>query len=97
MTALHVCPACGSALVQLVAQDESESNRWWLTLRCPECETISAGEFDQTAVEALERELERGAAELEANYLLLVQANMADALDRFLRALEADAIQPIDF
>jgi hypothetical protein len=34
---------------------------------------------------------------LESDLALLAHANMADYVDRFLRALDADAIQPMDF
>jgi hypothetical protein len=81
MNGLHVCLVCGSKLVQLSDLEVSDGDRSWLTLRCPECESVSYGEFDNSAVEELERELERGEQEL----------------GRLLAALEADAIQPIDF
>ena len=45
----------------------------------------------------LERELDRGDAELEADLAWLTYANMANEIDRFVRALDADAIQPFDF
>jgi hypothetical protein len=41
--------------------------------------------------------LDRGDAELETDLALLTHANMVDEIDRFARALDADAIQPIDF
>jgi hypothetical protein len=38
-----------------------------------------------------------GVSRLESDLALLAHANMADYVDRFLRALDADAIQPMDF
>jgi hypothetical protein len=42
-------------------------------------------------------ELNRGHEELETELALLTQANMADYVDRFVTALAADAIHPMDF
>jgi uncharacterized Zn finger protein len=94
---LHVCPSCGSKLVQVIASEEVANDRWSLMLRCPECGLIASGEFEPSEVEALDAELQRGDAELAETLALVVQLNMADVLEHFVRALEADAIQPMDF
>ncbi|HEX8854628.1 MAG TPA: hypothetical protein VF752_03435 [Thermoleophilaceae bacterium] len=94
---LHVCPGCDSKLVYPTSWEECPDNRWYLTLRCPECEFTSLGEFEQSAVDELELELERGDADLAADLSLFIQANMVDFVNRFVRAIGADAIQPMDF
>ena len=38
-----------------------------------------------------------GVSRLESDLARLAQANMADYVERFVRALNADAIQPMDF
>ena len=38
-----------------------------------------------------------GVSRLESDLAVLARANMADYVDRFVRALDADAIQPMDF
>jgi hypothetical protein len=66
-------------------------------LRCPSCESVRADRFEDALLEDLEHELDRGQAELEHELARLARANMADDVDRFIRALDADAIQPFDF
>jgi hypothetical protein len=92
---LHVCLGCDSKLVYPIAWAGASGQT--LTLRCPECELIAVGEFEQSAIDALELELERGEAELRVDLSTVTRANMVDTLGRFVRALEAGAIQPIDF
>jgi hypothetical protein len=41
--------------------------------------------------------LDRGLAELEADLVRLASANMANYVECFARALNADAIYPLDF
>jgi hypothetical protein len=94
---LHVCRTCGSGLVFPIAWDETSDKSFHVLLRCPNCETLIAGHYAQEELDALERELDRGEAELEEDLARLTRANMADAVERFVRALEADAIQPVDF
>ena len=90
---LHVCGACGSRLVHPTWGDEPGE----VALTCPNCEWSRVGHFEQRVVNQLERELKRGGAELETDLALLTRANMVDEIDRFVRALDADAILPIDF
>jgi hypothetical protein len=94
---LHVCCRCGSRLVHPTWWAESDHDSWEVALRCPSCEWFGAGRFDQSLMDEFERELDRGDAELAAGLARFAHANMADAADRFIRALAADAIQPIDF
>jgi hypothetical protein len=94
---LHVCSACGSRLVYPTWWEEAGDDPWQVRLRCPGCEWVGGGRFEPKLVDELERELDRGDAELEADLALLTRANMVDEIDRFVRALDADAIQPFDF
>ena len=94
---LHVCGACGSRLVHPTRWKAVSDDSWQVALRCPNCEWTRVGRFEQTLVDDLERELDRGDAELESDLALLTNANMVDEIDRFVSALDADAIQPIDF
>jgi hypothetical protein len=94
---LHVCPACQSRLVHPIWSDEASDGWWQLALRCPNCEWSGVGRFARRLLDELERELDRGDAELEDDLARLTHANMVDEIDRFTRALDADAIQPFDF
>jgi len=93
---LH-CPRCGSPFVQPGGLDRYGAERWRLDLRCPECDWSGRHMFSTGEIEAIEEELDRGSDELIGQLAELVRINMADYIERFVSALAADAIQPIDF
>ena len=94
---LHVCPECGSDLVQPVAWCEETDSRWQLTLECPNCTWFEHGIYDRAAIEKLEDRLDEGLCEMIADLHRLTQANMADDIEWFVSALQADLILPEDF
>ena len=94
---LHVCPSCESPLVQPIAWAESAQGRWELELECPNCLWTESGLFDREQVEQLEDQLDEGLAEMLGDLQRLTQANMAEEIERFSRALAADVILPEDF
>jgi len=94
---LHVCPSCGSELVQPLNWSESSDGRWELTLECPNCAWVETGIYERAQVEQLEDQLDEGLAEMISDLQRLTQANMAADVDRFIEALQADVILPEDF
>ena len=94
---LHVCIECASELVYPVSWDEAGPENWSVLLHCPNCEMYREGVFAQNTVEAFDEELDRGGDALARDYKRLMRANMEEELDRFRRALEAEAILPEDF
>ncbi len=96
-THLHVCPECSSTLVYPTAWEEAGEERWELLLRCPNCEWDGTGTFDRETVEALDEELDRGTHALLTDLKQLMHANMEDQIERFIAALHAGAILPMDF
>jgi len=66
-------------------------------LRCPECESRREGVFEQTVVERLDDELDRGSSALLSDLRNMTHANMSEEIDFFVRALGADLITPNDF
>ena len=94
---LHLCRDCGSKLVQPTWSAEDGDHSWFVALTCPNCESFRIGRFDDPTIAELEQELDRGQAELISDLASLAHANMVDDVDRFTRALDADAIHPIDF
>jgi hypothetical protein len=94
---LHVCRACGSGLVHPIWWERGSDDLWQTELECPNCGWSGIGCFEHRLVERFDRELERGEAELEADLAWLTHVNMVDEIERFVRALDADAIQPFDF
>ncbi len=94
---LHICPACDSELVQPVCWSETEDHRWELTLECPNCGWLEDGIYQREQIDRLEEKLDDGLAEMLADLKRLTQANMAEEIDRFISALNADFILPEDF
>jgi hypothetical protein len=94
---LHVCPACASELVSPVAWDEAGPTHWDVTLHCPNCDWLDRGIFDEELVERFDEELDRGTEALVRDLQRLMRANMEDEIDRFVVALEADQVWPMDF
>ncbi len=94
---LHICFHCASELVLPLEWSEEGRRLWRIVLRCPECESRREGVFEQAAVERLEDELDRAAAVLLGDLRRMTQANMADEIEFFIRALDADLIGPSDF
>jgi hypothetical protein len=94
---LHVCFYCGGELVHPVDWSEAGARQWRILLRCPECEATREGVFEQAIVEALDDELDRAAGSLLSDLQRVTHANMAEEIDLFIRALDADLIQPCDF
>ena len=94
---LQVCCGCSSNLVYPVQWDESGPENWSLLLHCPNCDTYREGIFGQRTVDAFDEALDRGTDALASEYEHLVRANMVDEIERFVAALDADAILPEDF
>jgi hypothetical protein len=94
---LHVCPDCHAPLVQPLSWSETGDEHWELELRCPNCGLTTSGIYSQSEVEELEDRLEEGLSEMLADLHRLAQANMADEIDRFTSALQANVILPEDF
>jgi hypothetical protein len=94
---LHVCPRCSSQLVYPVAWEEASESAWHVALRCPDCEWRHEDVYTHEMVERLDEELDRGTQTLVQGLKELTQANMAEEVDRFVAAIHADQIWPIDF
>ena len=94
---LHVCPDCSSGLVYPIAWDEAGDQAWHLLLRCPNCEWQDEGVFSQPVVEHLDEQLDHGTQVLVRDLKRLMHANMEEEVERFIAALNADHILPMDF
>ncbi len=96
-TDLHVCTTCDSELVYPVDWEEVGDTHWEVHLRCPNCEWAGTGVFEQDIVEAFDEELDRGTEALVRDLKRMMQANMEDEIERFVKALHAGHIVPEDF
>ena len=94
---LHECPCCDRDLVYPVEWEEASATHWEVLLRCPNCEWSEVGTFDQPTVDRFDEQLDIGTEILLGDLKRLQQANMEDEIDRFVRAIGADAILPEDF
>jgi hypothetical protein len=94
---LHVCFNCAGTLVYPLDWAEEGVSQWRILLRCPECEARREGVFEQTIVERLDDELDRASGALLSDLRRLTHANMAEEIEFFIRALDADLIVPSDF
>jgi hypothetical protein len=94
---LHRCGTCGCDLVYPIEWEEASATHWEVTLRCPNCEWSGTGVFEQEAVERFDEELDRGMVVLVNDLKRLSHENMEIEIERFVRALEADAVLPEDF
>ncbi|HWT25283.1 MAG TPA: hypothetical protein VN213_17395 [Solirubrobacteraceae bacterium] len=94
---LHVCPECASHLVYPVDWEEASATHWEVALRCPNCEWATVGVYDQDTVDRFDEELDHGTELLVKDLRRLTRANMEEEIERFGKALESDAIWPMDF
>jgi hypothetical protein len=94
---LHLCPACGSNLVQPVDFEPLEPGSCYVEVVCPNCWLRRRGVHDQAELDRLDEELERGDEAMLAAIERVTEANMRGEVDRFARALAADAILAMDF
>jgi hypothetical protein len=94
---LHVCPECERALVYPVEWEEASPTHWEVHLRCPNCEWLTVGLYDQETVDRFDEHLDHGTEALVRDLKRLTRANMEDEIERFSSALASDAIWPMDF
>lgn len=84
-------------MVQPLRWFEQDGARWYVELRCPDCEWWGRGSYEQSEVDSYDEELDRGAQELLEDLRAMTRANMEDEADRFAAALASDSILPEDF
>lgn len=97
-TALHLCPECGSALVQPTAwEQELDRSHWRVWRRCPECEWTGESVHNELEVDVYDEQLDLGARELASELRALEHANMSEMAGAFVTALGNDLITADDF
>ncbi|HET7171466.1 MAG TPA: hypothetical protein VFI18_07510 [Gaiellales bacterium] len=94
---IEICPECDSDRVHPVDWHEVDEHHWRLDVRCPDCRWMGSDVFAQDEVERYDDLLNAGTDALIEELERITRENMADHLERFLRALEDDGIMPIDF
>ena len=94
---IELCPQCGSDRVHPLDWREVENLRWELDVRCPDCRWTGGDVYEQPEVERYDDVLLAGAGDLTEELDRITRVNMAEHLERFRAALDADAITPFDF
>ena len=96
---LHVCGECRRPFVvpQAVLRVLYSRDEYCVALECADCGWSHVGTYDGVALEALDRELDRGQAEISAAIELCEIVQELARIDRFAAALHADLILPEDF
>jgi hypothetical protein len=95
---LHVCPACGSDLVQPTCWEQAEERgHWRLWRRCPECEWHCDAIHGEREIDAYDEALDLGTLALSEVLKALEQENMQYIVETFTAALGADLITADDF
>ncbi len=95
---LHICPRCGSGLVQPTCWEQaSDRVNWRVWRRCPECEWTADSVHGAVEIDAFDEQLDRGALKLADELGELERANMSAMVEAFLAALRYDLIGPDDF
>jgi hypothetical protein len=94
---LHVCAECASHLVYPIEWEEAGPENWRVSLRCPNCEWTVTGVFPQDLVDDFDEVLDEGTEQLVTDLKQLMHANMSEEIDRFVVALDAEALLPEDF
>jgi hypothetical protein len=94
---LHVCPTCGGGLVQPIEWAPAGTALWRVELRCPECDWHGCGTHDQKTMDRFDEALDDGTEALLEDLTQLSRAIMEEEVERFVRALQLDLIQPEDF
>src|SRR6202451_4815604 len=78
---LHICFHCAGELAYPLDWAEEGPRHWRIVLRCPECEARREGVFDQTAVERLDDELDRGSSALLGDLRRMTHANVSEEIE----------------
>lgn len=95
---LHLCPCCGSGLVQPTRwEQEGDRSHWRVWRRCPECEWTSDSVHGDSEIDAFDEQLDLGAQELAGELHALEHANMRAMSEAFVIALHNDLIGADDF
>lgn len=95
---LHICPSCGSDLVQPTCWEQAgDRSHWRVWRRCPECEWSAEGVHSEQEIDAFDEQLDIGAHALADELRALEHANMTAMADAFVAGLHADLIGADDF
>lgn len=95
---LHVCPHCGSKLVQPTCWEQTRRRGCWrVWRRCPECDWQCSSIHGEREIDAYDEELDNGTAALACELEEMQRESMEELIGAFSAALESDLIGADDF
>ena len=95
---LHVCADCRRPfVVPMSVVDLVDRDRAVVELHCTNCGRTVLGVHDDTALEALDRELDATTDSMRESLALLAFVEEAERIDAFADALRRDLVLPEDF
>jgi hypothetical protein len=94
---LGLCRTCRSELGYPRRCRRLGSDLWELELRCPECDAVWRAQGSTGQIESFDRTLAAGRSVIERHLREIDRLERETEIDRFARALAADAILPEDF
>ena len=97
VTALSVCPSCGSDLVQPLRSEPQADGEVLVELRCPECFTFMQASHTEAEMAELDRRQNESREQIVSAYEQSVAENMATLANDLHEALERDLVGPDDF
>lgn len=95
---LHLCRGCERPfVVPMAVIDVVGADQYLMELQCQNCGLVVVDPHGEEVLEALDRELDRQRADMEAALELWVVTRQVEEIDAFSRALAEDHILPEDF
>jgi hypothetical protein len=94
---LHVCVNCGRDYVNVVARETLGEERWWIRLRCGECDASREVTVSNAIADRLDDELDRRARIVGRALARLERDRMTAWVEAMSEALRRDLIDAGDF
>lgn len=95
---LHVCRGCERPFVVPAAVlDMIGHDRYLIELQCHNCGLVVVGTHGEEVLEALDRELDRQTADMQAALELWLVTRQLEEIELFAAALDGDHLLPEDF
>lgn len=93
------CPRCKQSFVCPIQDEchETGTDHWFIVTRCGGCGDVQERLITQARANEFDNDLAVYERKVHSTLMGLMRARFEEEIDRFARALEADAIMPEDF
>jgi len=96
-TELETCVVCGRDFVNPVDWEPLEGGRWWMLLRCGECDTWREVTVTDAVAERYDMELDRRLDLLDGTLHRLDRQRMVGEVETLVAALQRGLVDATDF